>query len=214
MLLLITDRPLITRVLTERLPANGIFLYRAPFETAMFHFEKRDTGGIILDCVGASEDPYILCATLREQYSALPIAAIVPKNEVVELPADMLLRDGNLDAICDGALEFCHVCCGWIEEPLRVYSLSVGSTPDSVYYMGYRLPLAPRAYEILRCLFYRMPRITSADELMDLCFPGGRQGIANLSVQISNINRVASAIDPRPLIVNEYGKGYRLRDGL
>lgn len=213
MLLLITDRSLIARVLTERLSENGIFLHRAPYETARLNFERRDTGGVILDCIAASESPEALCAELRAHNPEMPIAAIVPKDVAVDLSADMLLRDGDIDQICKGAMDFCHLC-GWSEDSLRVYSLSVGNMPNQVYYMGYPLPLAPREYVILRCLLYRMPRLTDADELMSLCFPGERLGIANLSVQISNINRRAKEIDPRPLIVNVYGKGYRLRDGL
>ena len=213
MLLLITDRPLLARVLTERLSENDIFLFRAPLETARMICDRRDTGGVILDCVGARESSEALCRDLRMRYSEMPIAAIVPPKVLADLPVDMLLRDGDLEAICDGALEFCRLC-GWRHETLRVHDLSVGNTPEHVYYMGYPLTLAPREYAILRCLFYRMPRLTSADELMSLCFPGARIGIANLSVQIASINRRATEIDPRPLIVNVYGKGYRLREGL
>ena len=79
--------------------------------------------------------------------------------------------------------------------------------------MGYPLPLSPRESTILRCLLYRYPHLTPTDELMSLCFPDERINIENLFVHISVINQRAMKIDPRPLIVNTYGKGYRLRDG-
>ena len=49
---------------------------------------------------------------------------------------------------------------------------------------------------------------------MSLCYPCEYKSISNLAVQIHEINRHAMKIDPRPLIVNVYGKGYRLRDGI
>ena len=80
--------------------------------------------------------------------------------------------------------------------------------------MGYPLPLSQTEHRILRCLFYRSPHLTSAIDLMSLCYPLGEQSISNLAVQIRRINERASKIDPRPLIVNVYGKGYVLREDL
>ena len=80
--------------------------------------------------------------------------------------------------------------------------------------MGYPLPLSPRERTILRCLFYRYPRLTPTDELMSLCFPDELITIDNLFLHIGVINQHALKIDPRPLIVNVYDKGYLLREGL
>lgn len=213
MLLLITERPIITTTLTEWLNSHDIFFYRTPLETAMFNIDKRDTGGVLLDCTSDFKKAEAFCHTLRQRYPEMPIGVLVAKNDIPNLPADMILRDGNLTSICENVAEFCRLC-GWLEHPLRQHSLFVGKPSELIYYMGYPLPLSAREYKILRCLFYRTPRVTDADELMSLCYVGGTQKIDNLSVQISNINRHACKIDPRPLIVNVYGQGYRLRDGL
>ena len=212
MLLFITERPLIAQALTQYLFDNGIFFYRATPETALFHYEKHDIGGVFLDGTSNLETIGELCRQLRKLAPNMPIAVLVSKNAIPELPADMILRDGNLDVIRDDALEFCRTC-GWKGQTLRSYAITVEPS-KKIYYMGYPLNLSPRENTILRCLFYRYPRLTTTDELMSLCFPDELLSIDNLFVHISAINQRAAKIDPRPLIVNRYGKGYRLRDGL
>ena len=212
MLLLITERPIIAQTLTSHLHDNGIFFYRAPAETALLHYEKRDVGGVFLDCTLNPTQASALCHELRRRAPEMPIGVLVSKNDLPELPADLILRDGDLEALRDGILEFCRMC-GWRSTTLRSYSVTVEPS-GKIYYMGYRLLLSPHESMILRCLFYRYPRLTSADELMSLCFHDRLISIKNLFVHIATINRRASEIDPRPLIVNTYGKGYRLREGL
>ena len=116
--------------------------------------------------------------------------------------------------IFEHALDFCITDCNWRRKPLSTFALTVGDVPEATLYMGYRLPLSPKEHTILRCLFYRSPYETSADDLLSLCYPTEPVKRENLTVLIARINRKASLIDPNPLIVNRYGKGYRLRDGI
>ncbi|MBQ7336666.1 MAG: winged helix-turn-helix domain-containing protein, partial [Clostridia bacterium] len=216
MLILITDRILIERKLTTFLNAHGVYLFCAVPETGAYLCEQKDTGSVILDCVSNLHKCEKLCAELRTRYPELPIAAIVPRDSIPNLPADRILRDpadGVSYPLLEDALRFCH-SCGWDERPFTVYDLRVGLDPDDVYYMGYHLPLSPSEHKILRCLFYRAPRVTSTSDLMALCYPEQSEKRANLSVLISRINRRAAKIDTRPLIVNIYGEGYRLRNGI
>lgn len=66
----------------------------------------------------------------------------------------------------------------------------------------------------IRYRFYRAPELTASDDLMSLCYPGEYKRISNLTLPVHEINQRALKFDPRPLIVNMYGKGYRLREGI
>ena len=165
MLVLITDRPLIAHTLRKHLTAHGVYLFCAPTETGAFICEKKDTGGVILDCVPNLSRGEELCRTLRAAEPDMPITAIVPPESIPDLPADRILRDTSVTSLCNAAWEFC-LFCGWRERPFSTFELSVGLDPAKTVYMGYPLSLSPREHALLRCLFYRSPTPTSADDLM------------------------------------------------
>lgn len=213
MLILITDRRDFGKELASILMDQGIFTFECPLETGAFFCEEKDTGGVLLDCTTSLESGEALCRQLRHTYPQMPILALVASNDVPNLEADTLLRDQPIASLLPDVLDFCR-CCGWSDEPLSSYFLTVGETPDKVFYMGYPLLLPPKAFRILQCLFYRYPAMTSAEDLMMLCYPNGRERAGNLAVQIHRINKCAAKIDPRPLVINRYGKGYRLRNGI
>ena len=217
MLVLITERPSIAKDLTKALHDRDVYLFCVPYETALFTCDKKDTGGVIIDCVPSLKAGEELCVRLRDLYSEMPIAAIVKAEDIPQMPVDFILRDTAKGAPTEGmqeeCYEFCRLC-GWNERPLSCHDLMVGRRDEAVYYMGYALPLAPMEKELLHCLFYRYPRVTDADDLLTLCAPFERISRSALSVWISNINRKARLLDPRPLILCQYGKGYRLRDYL
>lgn len=214
MLVFITDRRDFGRTVSAILRKKGIFLIQCPLEVALFTCERYDTGGVILDAVKDLSLAERVCDQLRQTYPPMPIAVIASAEQCPSLPADRILRDiGDTSRLADDAEHFYCVDCGWNVPVFSFYYLSMGVDPDSTVYMGYPLHLSPTEHMLLRCLFYRYPRLTSVDELLTLCFDRA-QNAANLSVHISNINRRAAQLDPRPLIVNAYGKGYRLRDGL
>ena len=214
MLVLITDRRDLGRTLSANLRKKGIFLIQCPNEVALFTCERYDTGGVLLDAVPDLLSAERLGTQLRQSYPEIPISVIAAKDQIPALPADRILRDDpDISLLADAAEQFYRVDCGWTLPVLSFYRLSMGVDVGSAVYMGYPLHLSPTEHMLLRCLLYRYPKITSADELLTLCFDNA-QGVANLSVHISSINRRAAQLDPRPLIVNAYGKGYRLRDGL
>ncbi len=214
MLLVITDRRELGKELAALLSESGIFTLECPLETGAFYCDAKDTGGVVLDCLPDLKKGEALCKKLRNAYPQMPILAIVPDNSFPDLEADRILREAPLPALLPSILDFCRSLCGWIEEPLSTFFLTVGNSPEEVFYMGYPLLLSPKAFLILRCLFYRHPKLTSTADLMSICYPGGRERAGNLAVQIHAINQAAEKIDPRPLVVNVYGKGYRLRDGI
>lgn len=213
MLILVTDRRAFGESLASRLLQNGIFSLRASHETALFLCEAKDCGGVLLDGRTSPTESEALCRALRERYPELPIALLLPKGYLPASPADRFLREEE-DDLTDTLLDFCHTLCGWHAGEMTTFSLTVGNDPARTRYMGYPLPLSPREHTLLRCLFYRAPHVTSCDDLLSLCYPIDPPSLASLSVTVSAINRRAGAIDPRPLIVNVYGKGYRLRKGI
>lgn len=212
MLVFVTNAQKSRSSLLPRLAEHGIYTFLCPFETAAFHCDKKDTGGVLLDCVTSLTCGERLCAELRSQYPEMPIGAIVTPSAVPDLAVNRLIRENG--DILDDVLDFCIKNCGWRTARLTTYSLTIEDDPDKTVYMGYRFPLTPREHTILRCLFYRAPRVTSADDLLALCFADASLSAANLSTHISSINRRALELDRRPLIVNVYGQGYRLRDGI
>lgn len=214
MLILITDRRDFGKDLASILTQRGVFTFECPLETGAFYCDQKDTGGVLLDCTADLKEGERLCRHLRKTYPQMPILALVARESIPEIEADMILRDSPLPTLLPDILDFCTRLCGWSEEPLSSYFLTVGERPEEVFYMGYPLRLSPKAFTILRCLFYRHPTLTSTEDLMSLCYPDGRETVGNLAVQIHHINKCAAKIDPRPLVVNEYGKGYKLRDGI
>ena len=213
MLIFVTEHKEKHRYLLDRLFENAVYLFVCSYENAAFYCDRKDTGGVILDAVSELPHAEQLCRNLRASYPEMPIAAIVSKHAIPNLLVNSLLRDTDPISVTTDMLRFCATC-GWNTRTLSTYALSIGYDPRTTGYMGYCLPLSPREHDILRCLLYRAPHLTTVDDLMSLCFRGGRQRVENLFVHISNINKRAARIDPRPLIVNVYGKGYRLRDGI
>lgn len=215
MLLFVTDRKSAHASLIEGLLAHGIFLHVTSYDTAEYTCDARDTGGVLLDAVGALRAGERLCHRLHEAYPSMPIAAWVAERAIPNMPIHYLIREHEGQSPLADVLEFCFRVCGFQETALSTRVLTVGNDPSDTQYMGYPLALSPREHRILRCLLYRYPHVTSPDELMSLCYPEGVQVAANLSVQISRINESARAIDPRPLVVfYPRSGGYCLREGI
>lgn len=215
MLVIITDRGSLGTALSKGLSERGLFLYRCPLQTALFTCEKKDTGGVLLDLVPNQKAGEAVCRELRARYPEMPIAVLAKDGGTPpDVEADCILREEPPEALARVVWEFYCKTCGWRDAPMATYRIKVTACPEETLYMGYPLPLTPTEHRILRCLLYRAPKLTSADDLMMLCFPEGRQRIANLAVHVRNINQKARRIDPRPLIESVYGKGYRLREWL
>ena len=214
MLILVTPEKTRRAALVEHLNRNGVFVFLSSPDTACKMVQEKDTGGVLLDAVGNLSACEKISAILHRDYPAMPIGAIVAKEAIPQMEINCLLRDMGNELLFDQVLDFCITDCNWRTKPLSTYALTVGNAPEATLYMGYRLPLSPKEHDILRCLFYRMPYDTSADDLLSLCYPNQAVRRENLTTLIRRINRKAAAIDPHPLILNRYGKGYRLRDGI
>ncbi len=213
MLLLVSERYRLSAFLAAALLHRGVYLYHASPETAEYFCERKEIGALLLDCVKHPERGAELCRRLRASYPDLPLAVILSPNALLDLPADRILRHTDPEALSRDVADFCR-SSGWDHDALDAFELSLTADPDQTVYMGYPLPLSPREHALLRCLFYRSPHATSSDDLMSACYPLERKGIANLPTLVRRINKRAGSIDPRPLIVNDYAHGYRLRDGI
>lgn len=214
MLLLVSDRRELRRALTAALTQRGIFLMDAPIESAAHVSHEKDTGGILLDTRPEPKRASGLFVLLRERYPEMPIALLAAPTEQISLPADAILRQEAIESLAEESEEFYRLHCGWSCEVLSSHALSVGLSTGECRYLGYPLSLTPVERRILACLFYRAPRETSGEDLLELCCASSAHTVRNVAVHISRINRAASHIDPRPLIVNRYGVGYRLREGI
>ena len=212
MLLIITDREGWASRLSPILLENGIYHLCVPMSFGTFSCEREDTGAVILDCVPSLSRGEHICADLKKRYPDMPVAVVATPTAVVNARADAVLRDENFDTLCENILSLCRAN-GWSFAPLSTYYLRL-APPDCAEYMGLSLPLSPAEFRILHCIFYHSPRPTSTELLVALSAGEGAKNETSLAVLIHRINQKAAEIDPRPLIVNEYGKGYRIRDGL
>ena len=213
MLLYVSDRPHGNAV-CKHLFSRGILLFRASFETARFLCEKKDTGGVVIDCIPNLSAGEALCRDLRLRYPTMPIAALVSPDCVPNLACDLLIRAEDApDTIAARVEDFYVSLCGWSAKSLSTFALTLNFDTREVHYLGYPLSLTPTELCLLYCIFYRSPQATTADDLLSLCYFGRSRSISNVSVQLHRINQKASRIDPRPLIIHTRD-GYRLRDGI
>ena len=209
MILLATDRQTVRGLSVSCFLPAGIFSYHCPLETARFFCEKKEISGAILDAVPDLPAAEALARDLRERYPDLPMALILPPHVRPNAPVDLLVPDQPSESLAADLLRFLRDQVGWRSD-FSTYALSIPLDGTEARLLGYPFPLAPREAAILRCLFVFAPRVVSGDDLLLLCFPEGTQRVANLSVQISRINRRAAEIGLPDLIVSEYGRGYRL----
>ena len=212
MLLIITDREGWASHLSPVLFANGIYHLCVPISYGTFTCEREDTGAVIVDCVPSLSRGEHICADLKRRYPNMPVVMVAAPEAVVNAPADAIWRDGNLDTLCENILSLCRAS-GWSFAPLSTYYLRL-APPNCADYMGFPLSLSPFEFRILHCIFYHSPRPTSTQLLVALLKNEGAKSEDALAVLIHRINQKAAQTDPRPLIINEYGKGYRLRDGI
>lgn len=214
MLCIVTRDAAFGRRVATALTARGIFLFRCTLDNAAFLCEEKDCGGVILDARGEGEAMCSFCDYLRRTYPPMPIALLTTPSAPVSGQVDCILRQTNFDEQIEALYEFSVHVCGFRTQCLSTPTLCITSNPDECLYMGTPFPLSPREHTILRCLFYRYPRLTSADDLMSLCYHDADCGIGNLAVQIHAINQRAERLKLLPLVVNVYRKGYCLREGI
>ena len=188
MFIIITDRTPFGKKLSKALENEGVFSHLCPLETALFHCREKDTGGVLLDACKDQKRAEELCRTLRRTYPGLPILMLAYPRQIVNAPADGILRDTDERALTEPLLDFCHTVCGFLKKSMATFYLTVGSDPQSVFYMGYPLHLPQKAFELLRCLFYRAPRNVTVQELLELCYVDGGSA-QNVAAQIHIITR-------------------------
>lgn len=210
MLLLVTDRASFGKEIAVRLESTGIYLFRSSFETALFYAREKDTGGAILDGVPDLKKAEDLCKSLKKEYPELPVALLLSPSENLDAPADLLIRATTPEALWEELLAFSVTICGFRVSPLSSFHLFIGENRDDVLYKGCRLRLSQKEYELLRILFYRAPKWTTADDLMELCYPDGGRKISTLFSLVSAINRKVKELGESPLILCRRNVGYRL----
>ena len=209
MILLVSDRQTVRGLPVSHFLPAGIFTYSCPTETARFFAREKKISGAILDGVPNLPAAERLAADLRAEYPDLPMLLIAAQNDLPNAPAEMLRDRGSLSELANGMLTFIRETVGW-QYDFSTFSLSLPLGSNNATLFGYPLPLSGREIAILRCLFAFAPDTVPADDLLLLCFPEGKQKAANLSVQISRVNRRAALLGIPNLILSEYGKGYRL----
>ena len=147
MLIMITDREGWASRLSPLLLENGIYHLCVPTSFGTFACEREDTGAVILDCVPSLSRGEHICADLKRRYPALPVAMVVAPEARPNAHTDAVLRDGNLDTLCENIASLCHAN-GWSTAPLSTYYLRL-TPPCRADYMGLPLSLSPAEFRIL-----------------------------------------------------------------
>ena len=209
MILLVSDRQTVRGLPVSHFLSAGVFTYSCPTETARFFAREKKISGAILDGVPNLPAAERLAADLHAEYPELPMLLVSAPDEIPNAPAATLRDRDSLSELANGMLAFIRGTVGW-QYDFSTFSLSLPLGTNTATLLGYPLPLSGREVAILRCLFAFAPETVPADDLLLLCFPEGKQKAANLSVQISRVNRRAASLGVPNLIVSEYGKGYRL----
>ena len=211
MFLLISDqKPLFLQVAC-RLSEHGLFLFYSPFETAAFLCEQKDVGGVVIDCAEQSERGACLCRELRASYPEMPIA-VIANGSPSALDADWIIRcQPTPEALAERLMPFFEEACGWSQQNLSTYYLTVDCKGTHATYMGYPLPLTPRQHRILYCLFYHATKPISPDDLLAITNPMRSCSLATLNRHIRRINRNAAEIAPHaPPLLQYSHMGYQL----
>jgi DNA-binding response OmpR family regulator len=212
MLVVVSEQFSDLSAIADRLTDRGIFLLHCPIETAEFVCNKYDTGGVLLDLTSRAREGVALFERLRRIYPAMPIGVICDKNRFPWIPFDAVIRRSDDEEIERGILAFCLRRC-------RFYVGAVSGREfclmrRAFYYRGRLFSLSPRQHRVLRCLAYRSPRTVERGDLLSMCFPTELVTPSELAVLIHSINKRLVQNGLEPLIVNVYGKGYRLLDGV
>ena len=212
MLVLISERFSEFAEVAERLTDRGIFLLHCPLETAEFVCDKYDTGGVLLDLTERPREGVELFLRLREIYPEMPIAAICDKKRFPWIAFDCVIKRGDSEQMERDILSFCLLTCRFYVGAIAGAELSI--LQKNVCYSGQLITLSARQHRVLRCLAYRYPRVVEKGDLLSMCFPTELLTPSDLAVLIHGINERAAKNGHQPLIVNVYGKGYRIREGL
>lgn len=212
MLVFLTNRRRIGAELTATLAKAGMTVQLAFTDAADGLCRIRTVGTVLVDGVPDPAAATKLCAHLHEEYPNLPLILLGAPSVVLDTVADCILRSTDVSELAEDILQFCR-SRGW-QPDFSTYTLLVTQDPDATQLLGYRMALSPHEHALLRLICLRAPDTVSQSELLDVCFPRGKQGLSDLSVYISRINAKSRKIGGLPIVVSEYGKGYRLRDGI
>ena len=80
--------------------------------------------------------------------------------------------------------------------------------------LGYRIELSPAELSILRLLLSFSDRELTASKIARICFNGNKDGARSIPVLVSRINKKASVISGRRLIISKRYTGYRINQFL
>ncbi len=211
MLCLVYDDPARYPRLAELLTAQGILLFACPTDTAVQTCIKKDTGALVADCTVFPRRTKQAVDTLHRMYPEMPIAVVTDNGHFfADCDYHILQAEPNEEQLAYRILQFCYAS-DFYTGNLKAYGLHMAQNCNLCTYCGQLLKLTPMQFRILHCLLYLAPKQVSTYDLMQMCCPSKRCTPKSIAVQIFHINEKAAAIFPEhPLILNIYGKGYRL----
>ena len=170
---------------------------------------------VIIDVGSPQGESRKLCRYLKLSNPQLRIGAILKSSRA--LSAKFLqLDDADAELFRpfsqEQFLSFYKRLCPFENEGVKNPQLAISPDKNKTYLIGYRLKLTKTEHKILLLLSSNADRSFSAAGISHLISPISEKPMSanNLAVHVFGINKKASLITGRPLILNSRKEGYRL----
>ena len=217
MLLTISDSGEFCTLLKSEYDRLGIFSFF--FKTDNFaDFVNSDTNMIDTVIIGADlpqDKSKMVCRSVRESKSNLRIGAIL-KSAKSASAKFLQLNDADAELFIpfthNQFLSFYKRLCPFEKECTKNLRLTISPDRLKTYLIGYKLDLTKTEHRILLLLSSHADRSFSAADISRLISPFSTKLMSanNVAVHVSAINKKASLITGRVLILNSHKEGYCL----
>jgi two-component system KDP operon response regulator KdpE len=221
-ILIVDDEPQILRFLRTTLGANGFDVVEAASGTEALRHAAADAPDVVVLDLGLPDmDGKDVIRKLRE-WSQVPIVVLsarareLEKIEALDAGADDYVNKpfgiGELMARLRAALR--HKLKQEGTTPVfKLGDLSVDLVKRVVKRGSTQLHLTPKEYDLLRVFVHNAGKVVTQRQLLQAVWgPAHVEDASYLRVYVGQLRRKIEAAGEAPLIENEPGVGYRLRD--
>ena len=219
MLLTISDSDKFCALLKSEYDAIGVFSFFAHYEDLAkcvdIDTDLIDT--VIIDGISAQAESTELCRVLKAFQSELRIGTVLKSSKAINAK---FIQIKHADAELfypfshDQFLSFYKKLCAYEEKGVNNIKLSISSDRRNTYLLGYKLSLTRTEHKILLLLASNQDNAFSASCISRLIAPFQSSSMSanNIAVHVCAINKKASFITGRRLILNTHKNGYTLTD--
>ena len=214
MILTLSDDSLLCKKLQKIYFQNGYFSFFEKLQK-IENFVDYDTDiidFIVIDTTSDIRRASTVCKGLKERFPGARILALIRKKPsskslfITVEHADIELTFPFLDSDIVRAIE------KFSSRLPSSLPLKIDADPNLTSLLGYRLKLTRTEHKILLLLYTNRFKPLSSSQIASLAFPCDKSptGALSIAVHICNINKKATSISGRKLILNPHKNGYLL----